>query len=436
MYCKNCGQPLDDKSVFCTHCGTKKDVKKMDKRNNELFYSRLKENFNFSQETVVMSLKITGVALGIMVFLSLIISIGYFYLVKSYGFFTPKFKIFDVYNIFNLSLFNKMELIHYSSQTIRILILLLIPILSIFIGYKLFYRKSELISRSLLCIFNGTMISLLNIILAVFITDPRGSYLTFFNFANTLILLTLLSYLTSLLIDKDGKAVLDTYILKIIKPIVIVSSIFVFIVISYSVFYLKDFINLTFILGLIVLLPNILVYVFLFFFGSGIAIEELRMHIIGLRIGSELYGSFAFLTVFLYLAIILLVFNEYYKMYQKNKDGYSYKAIKSICTIALGNLLLSFYSRQVFEYMRIVNNNDRMYIGVSPINAFLITLLFLSVISFFVYLLKDHSIPRVIQTTLGDFKLIFYIIITIIIMLSVWFGFNTIDATIKYLFGI
>lgn len=438
MFCKYCGENLKDGSKFCTECGATLSNTEGEKSTKpSLDLKGFKNDFKFNQETVLMSIKITGVAYLVTYLFSIITSLLY-YVILSRDFF-KNYKFSDSFKVLNNSLFNKL-VVESNETTLRVILLLIIPLIAFFISYKLFYRKSELVSTNIIALLNAGIFAVFNLILSLIIKikipmgfgEVEGSFASLYSFVNTFIIVLLFSLFFSYINDIK-KFIKEQSFTDIIKPIFIITILFASINMILFVIYTREHFSLNYLLGLIILIPNILVHFFLFLIGipfnsffdlSFNLSSDTSFGLFGIDIvadlgSGEIYRHFVFINIILFIVVVLLLVLSFYKLYNKNKDKYWIETGKSIGIITIMNTVLSIYSKQV------VKNDYTDYIESPPITTFFVTLLVLSAIAVIVFFIAKYPFVKIVNTFYNDFKLIFYIVLFVITLLFTWLGYHS-----------
>ncbi|TCK98095.1 hypothetical protein EDC19_0512 [Natranaerovirga hydrolytica] len=419
MFCKNCGKAVKKDGKFCNHCGTKVEGK-IQKHNEES--SNTLEGYTFNQETLWMALKITSVSLGVTFFLSTLVSLIYFWIQKSNAFMSRSYEVFDIVNVMNHSLFNKLTM-NGDGQVIRFLVLLLIPILAIFIGYKIFYRKSELILDGILALCNGLFFSIINLIITLIIRSENMTYASFYTFFNTFFIVAVISFVLSKL--KNNEFSLNNTVLKNIKiiltPIALITVVFTTINIIYFIVFTREILSITYVVSIALLIPNILLYSFLFLMGIPMTMGDALFDIFGIRMGVSLYREFTFINIVLMIVILLITIHSMYKIYKNNKEDFVEKMSKTILAMGIMNMFIAIYSRQRYSFSDIT-----FYTGINPFAALFITVLFFGTMALLVYYLNNKKFILSIHSIFTDFKITIFIAIGLLIIINHIFSFNAV----------
>jgi hypothetical protein len=333
-----------------------------------------------------------------------------------------KFSIFNVFNILNHSLFNRLSYYGFFEIT-RIIFLIIIPFFSLGIAFKIFYRKSDYIGIPLFSILNGVFYGIINLILSFVITykmlGTTVTFASFYTFINTFIIIALLTVVLCYLISHKKQAFKENDLTYLLKPLGVLALIITGVTIVILTVQLRDLLSLRYLLGLIVLLPNLVAYSFLLVFGVPLNIDipyEVKVNILGVRTFFQSYYQFALVGVFIFLFTLFILFVSFYKIYKKDKENYSTRALKSSLWLAVINFGIAIYSRQTY-YME-----DRFHIGGSPIVAFFITLILLVVVAFVVYLVAELALAKKVNGFYQDFKILIFIMVIVFTTLFAGFG--------------
>lgn len=354
-----------------------------------------------------------------------------------------------------------------------IVILLLIPIISYLIaGFKKFKNDKSTLDNIKLYLFSSALFSLMVTILSLFSMKKvalknsmlininlsiTGRFASLTNIILAFVIILLIQVILSMVFKKEG---LSDLIKQYPDRISIISHFRK--VLKYGFIYSAGFSILLYILMLIsvsqeqsqalrplqtlLLIPNMIVYIFLFMFGNPI---KLAFGTEGLKIGwfktsatgylFSNFSSFEFILVGITLVLSMGVI-VYIVIRKLPKENY----IKNITIFAgitaIFNSFISFFTRFVIEIKGTAGSleeltnmalgsslpmvkQESIFIGVSFIQSFFVTLVFIALVGLFRYFLWDNKHLLKLEKLISEKKKIVMLLIPIVIIIITLINF-------------
>lgn len=354
-----------------------------------------------------------------------------------------------------------------------IVILLLIPIISYLIaGFKKFKNDKSTLDNIKLYLFSSALFSLMVAILSLFSMKKvalknsmlininlsiTGRFASLTNIILAFVIILLIQVILSMVFKKEG---LSDLIKQYPDRISIVSHFRK--VLKYGFIYSAGFSILLYILMLIsvsqeqsqalrplqtlLLIPNMIVYIFLFMFGNPI---KLAFGTEGLKIGwfktsatgylFSNFSSFEFILVGITLVLSMGVI-VYIVIRKLPKENYIKNVTIFAGITAIFNSFISFFTRFVIEIKGTAGSleeltnmvlgsslpmikQESIFIGVSFIQSFFVTLVFIALVGLFRYFLWDNKHLLKLEKLIGEKKKIVMLLIPIVIIIITLINF-------------
>lgn len=447
-HCKFCGSTISPGQDFCEKCGTKVDTDQFSNAekgttnfaNN--FFSGFKDNiskfsgYSFDKINIIDGAISGAICYGILLVLCVIIS---FLLGEGVTSFLANLnlsnivKSFNSFNLANFSLFNTYNIstsANKLSLSIRLVILLILPFVSVLSSLYIvkIIRKKISISYDYI-ISSGLCVGIINLILVIINKKIIWGHKISFSYAYSLfiipILIFIISYICSFIIYKGQFKIPTIGFLKQLKPIykkifvlslVLVLPMILLIVKIYHGLEFDNILNVTILQGL-----NVFAYIILSFFGIPININSsyITNHLFGLQINTH----FSFVAIMLYLMVtigVLYLLYTYFRDIQKENGGNLSKTIKVIVSLAFVNFIIAFFTK--ISLTSTSSSDSSFVIGVRASVAFTFTLLLCGIIVFVsIYIGKyiDKYI-NIIESSKKKFYTIYVVILFVLSCINVF----------------